>query len=257
MGRLAAFVCILSTGALWRQKLPDLYHDEMRGDGPYLVESGWRPLLNGKNLSGWHGLDGAAQNWFTARGVVWKRVWNPKLLVAQPEPGDRIVNGAQGKTTNLVSDEKFGSFELYLEFLLAKGSNSGVYLHGLYEVQIFDSFGYAGPLTVGDCGGIYESEKGGGSAPVLNASRAPGEWQSLRIWFAAPRFDAAGNKIANAKVLRVALNGDVVQQNVNVPEPTVSHMNIAEAASNPIMLQGDHGPIAFRNVYIKNVAAFQ
>ena len=257
MIRTAAFTMALLLATAWSQMLPDLYHDELRGDGPYLIEPGWRPLLNGTNLSGWHGVNDAPHEWFTSRAVVWKRVWNPKQLVARPEPGDRIVNGKQGKTANLVSDERFGSFELYLEFLIAKGSNAGVYLHGLYEVQIFDSFGYSGPLTVGDCGGVYESERGGGSPPALNASRPPGEWQSLHIWFAAPRFEAAGKKTANARILRVLLNGDVVQQNVETPEPTVSHMQIAEAESDPIMLQGDHGPVAFRNIYVKNVPAFR
>jgi len=172
--------------------------------------------------------------------------------VAKPEPGDRIVNGVPGKTANLVTNAKYGNFELYLEFMIAKGSNAGVYLHGLYEVQIFDSYGYTGALTVGDCGGIYESDKSGGSPPALNASRAPGEWQSFRIWFSAPRFDPSGKKIADARILRVILNGDVVQQNVDVPAPTVSHMKIPEAAKNPIMLQGDHGPVAFRNLYVRD-----
>lgn len=199
-------------------------------------------------------MDGSPVEWFTSRGVIWKRIWNPKYLVARPEPGDRILNGKLGKTANLVSDEKFDSFELYLEFMVAKGSNSGVYLHGLYEVQIFDSFGYSGPLMVGDCGGIYERENGGGSPPALNASRPPGEWQSLRIWFQAPRFDASGKKVANARVLRVLLNNEVVQQNVDLPGPTVSAMKTPEAAINPIMLQGDHGPVAFRNIYIKSFA---
>jgi Domain of Unknown Function (DUF1080) len=233
------------------QKLPDLYHDELHGDPPYLTETGWQPLLNGRDLTGWHTIDQSAGEWFTARGVNWKRIWNPKLLVAKPEAGDRIVNGKSGKASNLVTDEKFGSFELYLEFLVARGSNSGVYLHGLYEVQIFDSFGYSGPLTVGDCGGIYEREEGGGSPPALNASRAPGEWQSLRIWFQAPEVDAAGKKIKPARVWRVLLNDSVVQQNVQLPGPTVSHMDTPESASNPLMLQGDHGPVAFRNIYIK------
>jgi hypothetical protein len=178
-------------------------------------------------------------------------------LLAKPEPGDRIVNGAAGKTANLLTDAKFASFELYLEFMIAKGSNSGVYLHGLYEVQIFDSFGYAGPLTVGDSGAIYEREDGGGSPPALNASRAPGEWQSLRIWFQAPRFDSAGKKISNAKVWRVLLNETVVQQNVDLPGPTISHLNVPEAATNPIVLQGDHGPVAFRNIYLKDFVPAQ
>jgi hypothetical protein len=124
-------------------------------------------------------------------------------------------------------------------------------------VQIFDSYGYTGALTVGDCGGIYESDKGGGSPPALNASRAPGEWQSFRIWFSAPKVDLSGKKIADAGILRVILNGDVVQQNVDVPAPTVSHMKIPEAAKNPIMLQGDHGPVAFRNLYVRDESASQ
>lgn len=236
------------------QKLPDLYKDELHGDPPYLSQAGWRPLLNGTDLTGWRSVDGSVHEWFTTRSVVWKRVFNPIHLVAKPAPGDRIVNGRDGKTANLVTTEKFGSFELYLEFMLARGSNSGVYLHGLYEIQIFDSQGYAGPLTVGDGGGVYQQDDGtGGSPPAVNACRAPGEWQSLHIWFQAPRFDASGKKVANAKVLRVLLNDTHVQENVEVPGGTVSHMGIAEAPVNPIMLQGDHGPVAFRNIYIHDL----
>ena len=236
------------------QKLPDLYKDESHGDPPYLSQTGWRPLLNGSDLSGWQSVDGVPHQWFTTRAVEWRRVFNPTHLVARPAPGDRIVNGKDGKTANLVTPEKFGSFELYLEFLLARGSNSGVYLHGLYEIQIFDSQGYAGPLTVGDCGGVYQQDDGtGGSPPLVNASRAPGEWQSLHIWFEAPRFGEGGRKIADARVLRVLLNDTHVQENVEVPGPTVSHMKIQEAATNPIMLQGDHGPVAFRNIYVRDL----
>jgi hypothetical protein len=238
--------------AAFGQPLPDVYKDELHGDPPFLSQPGWRPLLNGNDLSGWHSVDGSAHAWFTTRSVGWKRVFNPIHLVAKPEPGDRIVNGKDGRTANLVTADKFGSFELYVEFMLARGSNSGVYLHGLYEVQIFDSHGYSGPLTVGDCGGIYQQDDGTeGSPPTVNASRPPGEWQSLHIWFQAPRFDAGGKKIANAKVLRVLLNDTHVQENVEVPAPTVSHMQIPEAARNPIMLQGDHGPVAFRNLHIR------
>jgi Domain of Unknown Function (DUF1080) len=233
------------------QTLPNLYHGETHGDPPYLTEPGWRSLLDGKDLAGWHPVDRSGDSWFTAPGVTWKRIFSPKILSAKPGPGDRIVNGKSGQASNLVTDEKFGSFELYLEFMLAKGSNSGLYLHGLYEVQIFDSFGYSGPLTVGDCGGIYEQEDGGGSPPALNASRPPGEWQSLHIWFEAPKTSSSGGKIKAAKIWRVVLNDAVVQQKVEVPGPTVSHLNLPESESNPIMLQGDHGPVAFRNIYIK------
>jgi hypothetical protein len=237
------------------QKLPDLYKDESHGDPPYLSQTGWRPLLNGVDLTGWRSVDGSATEWTTTKSVTWKRVFNPVHLIAKPAPGDRITNGRDGKTANLVTTDKFGSFELYLEFMLARGSNSGVYLHGLYEIQIFDSQGYVGPLTVGDCGGVYQQDDGtGGSPPAVNACRGPGEWQSLHIWFQAPRFDAAGKKMANAKVLRVLLNDTHVQENVEVPGPTVSHMKIPEAPENPIMLQGDHGPVAFRNIFARPLA---
>lgn len=234
------------------QSLPDPYHDEKHGDPPYLTETGWRPLLNGRDLAGWHPEKPDAAPWFTSPGVVWKRVFSPTKLTAKPAPGDRIVNGADGKAANLVTDEKFGSFELYLEFLLAKGSNSGVFLHGLYEVQIFDSFGLAGPLTVGDCGGIYELPDGaGGSPPARNAALPPGEWQSLRIWFQAPQFDANNKLIAKPRIARVLLNGVVVQENFTLTGATLSHLAIPPAARNPIMLQGDHGPVAYRNIYLK------
>jgi hypothetical protein len=104
-----------------------------------------------------------------------------------------------------------------------------------------------------DGGGIYHqwiNEKGvGGSAPSRNASRRPGEWQSYQIWFRAPRFDASGKKSENAKFLRVLFNGLSVQENVESEGPTRAHLEIPEAVTNPIMLQGDHGPVAFKNIY--------
>lgn len=244
---------LLALGSLHAQSLPDLYHNLSIGDPPFRWQKDWRPLLSGRDLDGWHGLAGKAEPWFTSPAVTWRRIASPTRLTATPAPGDRIVNGTTGAATNLVTNEKFGDLELYLEFMLAKGSNSGVFLHGLYEVQIFDSFGYDGPLTVGDCGGIYETQEGkGGAPPLRNACRAPGQWQSLHIWFKAPVFDGGGRKIGNARVLRVMLNDTQVQENVEVPEPTRSSMKITEAAVNPLMLQGDHGPVAFRNIFVRS-----
>jgi hypothetical protein len=251
--RAVQVLALALASVLAAQQLPDLYHGERHGDPPFRYESGWRPLLNGTDLSGWHAQDQPSHDWFTTRGVTWSRIFNPKKLNAKPEPGDRIVNGSDGRTFNLVTDEKLGSFQLYLEFMNAAGSNSGVYLHGLYEVQIFDSYGFTGPLTAGDCGGIYERPGvGGGSPPTRNACRPPGEWQSLRIWFQAPRFDVDGKKIAPARILRVLLNETPIQEDVVLSGPTTAHMKIDEAARNPVMLQGNHGPVAFRDIYIKD-----
>jgi len=237
------------------QRRPELNDGDAHGDAPFLIEDGWTALLNRHDLSGWHGMSKAPNEWFTATAIVWDRLLGPTRLSGLKGPGGRILNGPQGRTVNLVSDRNFGDIELYLEFMLAKGSNSGVYLHGLYEVQIFDSYGSNEPVTSSDGGGIYHrwiDNKGvGGSAPSRNASRRPGEWQSYHIWFRAPRFDGSGKKIENAKFIRVVYNGLSVQNHVEAEGPTRAAMDISEAPENPIMLQGDHGPVAFRNVYVR------
>ncbi|MGH9659652.1 MAG: 3-keto-disaccharide hydrolase [Bryobacteraceae bacterium] len=237
------------------QTRPQLNDGEAHGDAPYLIEDGWTPLLDGRSLEGWRGAGPAKNEWFTTRGVRWERLLGPTRLMAAPEAGPAILNGPTGRTVNLVTGQTFGDVELYLEFMLAKGSNSGVYLHGLYEVQIFDSYGSPEPMKTSDGGAIYhrwiDNQGVGGSAPSRNASRRPGEWQSFQIWFRAPRFDAGGRKVENARFVRVLHNGLSVQNNVEVEGPTRAHMNIPEAATNPIMIQGDHGPVALRNIYVR------
>jgi hypothetical protein len=252
-----ALLAALLVLPLAAQRKPVLNDGEAHGDPPYLVEDGWKPLLNGKDLTGWKGVGDRPNAWLTTTGVMWDRLLGPTRLRAVPgaTPGDRILNGPNGNTVNLVTEETFGDVELYLEFMIAKGSNSGVYLHGLYEVQIFDSWKSDEPVTSSDCGGIYHrwiDERGvGGSAPSSNMSRRPGEWQSFQIWFRAPRFDASGKKTEKARFLRVLHNGVAIQQNVEVAGPTRAAMNHPEAAKNPIMLQGDHGPVAYRNIYVR------
>jgi hypothetical protein len=226
---------------------------EFHGDPPYMLEAGWTPLLNGRDLSGWVSQDGKPQQWFTTKAVRWNRSGNPAQLGVKPEPGGTIVNTGRGYVNNIHTEQKFGDMELYLDFMVPKGSNSGVYLHGLYEVQIFDSYGSWEPMRAVDGGAIYhrwiDNRGVGGSAPRVNACRRPGEWQSYYIWFRGPRFDAGGKKTENARFLKVLYNGVSVQEDVEVDGGTRSHMNIAEAAQNPLMLQGDHGAVAFRNIY--------
>jgi len=161
--------------------------------------------------------------------------------------------------SDLFSAWEHGDIELELEFLVPRGSNSGVYLQGRYEVQIFDSWGVRSP-TFADAGGIYqrwdESRPEGrygfeGHAARVNASRAPGLWQTLHIVFQAPRFDDAGNKVANARFVRVVHNGTVVHENVDVTGPTRASPFEDERPLAPLMLQGDHGPVAFRNIRYK------
>jgi hypothetical protein len=250
--RLISTVLAASVGIAMAQGLND---GEAHGDAPFLIEEGWRPLLSGKDMSGWVAQDAKPSDWLTVRGVVWERLLGPTRLRGIPAPAATILNGQNGRTANLVTEEKFGDVELYLEFMIPKGSNSGVYLHGLYEIQVFDSFGSSEPMKTSDCGAVYhrwiDNQGVGGSAPSRNASRRAGEWQSFHIWFRAPRFDAAGKKTENARFLRVLHNGLTVQKEVELEGGTRAHMNLAEAALNPVMLQGDHGPVAYRNMYVR------
>ena len=241
--------------------LPPLNDGSDHGDPPFLAESGWRPLLNGKNLDGWELVDpGKPGKWMATSAVIWGGTANPTVLLGLPTPGDRIVNTGvepRGNASNLYTTEKFGDIELYVEFMVAAHSNSGVFMHGLYETQIWDSWGFTPQLSTDQCGAMYHYNGGpidgedGGITPKARADRPPGQWQSFHYWFQAPRFDASGKKIANAKFLRILHNGQLIHENVERRGPTQAAMKIPEAATNPIMLQGDHGAVAFRNIYVR------
>lgn len=174
------------------------------------------------------------------------------------EPGTGIlINGESGKAADLITKAEYGDCTVRVEFMIPKGSNSGIYFQERYEVQILDSFGKAdGALTVHDGGSIYErwdekrDPKGyEGTVAKMNASRAPGEWQSYEIVFRAPRFDAAGKKTENARFVKVVYNGKVIHENVEVTGPTRGGKE-PEAATGPFRIQGDHGPVAFRKFEI-------
>ncbi len=186
---------------------------------------------------------------------------NPRRLVVLP--GENVlVNGEQpGGSPNLITQQAWGDIELSLDFMVPRGSNSGVKLHGLYEIQIADSWGKTAKLRGDDCGGVYPRWEmnpnfhtlDDGIPPRRNAARAPGEWQSLRILFRAPRFDAEGKKIVNARFEKVELNGKLIHENVELPCPTGGmwrdlHL---ERSTGPLLLQGDHGQVAFRNIRIR------
>lgn len=164
-----------------------------------------------------------------------------------------LINGEKGRTKNLHTNIEHGDIAIHVEFMVPKGSNSGVYLQGRYEIQILDSYGKS-KVGFGDCGGIYERWKNGkgyeGASPRLNASRPPGEWQTFDAIFRAPKFDKEGKKISNALFEKVIHNGIVVHENVECTGPTRAASFQNEKPLGPIMLQGDHGPVAYRNIWI-------
>ena len=220
-------------------------------------------LIAGAELTAWRQPVG---KWLIA-GNVELAADNSKKLSFTAGVGI-LINGPEGMTSNLVSAEEFGDAQIHVEWLVPKGSNSGVYVMGRYEVQVFDSFGNPNP-GASDAGGIYQRwdpKRGAGKegyeghAPMVkNAAKAPGEWQSFDITFRAPRFDAAGMKSANAVFVKVLHNGQTVHENVEVTGPTRSSLweYEPEKPTGPLMLQGDHGPVAYRNITVKKAVAGQ
>jgi hypothetical protein len=210
-------------------------------------------LFNGKDLTGWRKPTGT---WSVVKNVA----LNPAAatnFVATPGQGV-VFNSASGRTVDLITEAEFGDVQAHVEFCVAKHSNSGIYLMGRYEVQVYDSYGVEKDKYPGiECGGIYPrwiNEKNvEGHSPQVNASKPAGEWQTFDIAFRAPRFDAGGKKIANARIVKVVHNGKVIHENVEVSGPTRGPMSEDEKPTGPLRFQGDHGPVAYRNLWVKTL----
>ena len=194
-------------------------------------------------------------DWFEAGGV-YMNPDEPTQLSALPGHG-LFINGASGRTTHLLSKNDFADVRLHVEFLVPQNSNSGVYLMGRYEIQVRDSYKKDSRYPGNECGGIYQrwdekrTPKGyEGRSPDIDAARPPGQWQWYDILFRAPRFDASGHKIENARFEKVYHNGFLVHENVELTGPTRSSLFDDEQPTGPLMLQGDHGPVAYRNIRI-------
>ncbi len=208
-------------------------------------------LFNGQELAGWRKPTG---NWTVVKSVSLDPA-NPEKLALTPGAGV-LINGTDGRTVDLITEAEFGDMEAHVEFCISKHSNSGVYLMGRYEIQIYDSYGVAEDQYPGiECGGIYPRWIGEknveGHSPSVNASKPPGEWQTFDITFRAPRFDANGKKTANAKVVKVVHNGKVIHENIELTGPTRGGLGEDEKPTGPLRLQGDHGPVAFRNLRVQ------
>jgi hypothetical protein len=204
--------------------------------------------FNGKDTSGWK-FKGDAKNSVWKVGIAKVNEKNPgQLDVSDAPSADKaeLINDKKGGGgTDIYTEEKFGDCTINLELMVPKGSNSGVYVMGEYEVQVLDSFGKKDDqIGPGDIGGLY-----GAAKPSKNAAKAPGEWQTLQIVFEAPKFEG-DKKISNAKFVKVVLNGVTIHENVEMKGPTPSGVTGKEAATGPLMFQGDHGPVAFRKIEI-------
>lgn len=189
-------------------------------------------LFDGKNLSKWKSVKGGKAKWTV-------------------EDGAMIVNG----TGSIVTKQEFGDCQLHVEWATpaeVKGEgqgrgNSGIYLQGRYEIQVLDSYNNK-TYFHGQAGAVYKQH-----APLVNASRKPGEWQTYDIIFHAPRFDDNGKLVSAARVT-VLHNGVLVQDNTEIygatsfsEEPKYEPHPLKQ----PLLLQDHHNPVRFRNIWIR------
>lgn len=165
-------------------------------------------LFNGTSLDGWQPVGRRDSQWRAEGGT--------------------LQNAKSG--ANLVTVQKFDDFKLHLEFRVAKGSNSGVYLRGRYELQIDDAAGLE--PSSHHLGGVY-----GFIAPSENVARAAGEWQSMDVTLVG-------------RMLTYELNSTTVICNREIPGITGGALDSAEGEPGPLLLQGDHGPVDYRNIVI-------
>jgi hypothetical protein len=192
-------------------------------------------LFDGKDLSHWAQKDGSAAKWKVENGYF------------------EVVP----KTGELHTREAFDDCQLHVEFSEPnppKGEdqdrgNSGVFLMGLYEIQVLDSY-QSKTYADGQAAAVY-----GQYPPLVNASRPPGQWQTYDIIFHGPRFDGSGALTRPARVT-VIHNGVLVQDNVEIAGPTAHGDRPKYQATpekSPLALQDHNHPVRYRNIWIRNL----
>ena len=173
----------------------------------------WIELYNGQDLTGWRMRHPDREHkWVVHDGIL--------------DNTDKAVD--------IITDGEFGDFELHIEYMVPKDSNSGIYLRGRYEIQILDSLGktYSYPA---ENGALYNQK-----SPDVEASKPGGEWQTVDITL-------------NGMNLTVFLNEVKIHDNVTIKGPTGGHLGDDNPPKGPLMLQGDHGPVQFRNIRIREL----
>jgi hypothetical protein len=174
------------------------------------------PLFDGKSLAGWKRRNGKEPSWAAREGT--------------------LVCKSAGEN-DLLTEKEFGDFKLHLEYNITKGGNSGVYLRGRYEVQLEDNGGKKEAPESHSNGAIYSR-----IAPTKNVSLKAGEWQTLDI-------------VLVGRMITVIQNGEPIIENGYLDGITGGAKDSFEGNPGPIMLQGDHGDVQFRNIILTPAGA--
>ena len=181
------------------------------------ADSGFRPLFNGKDTTGWKLRHPKGHNsWSVKDGVL----------------ANTVNKGEHG--TDLVTEEKFWNFTVRYEYRVPERANSGFYLRGRHEIQIMDDFARGKPAKNGN-GAIYNFK-----APDEFASKPVGEWNTVEATM-------IGDKIT------VTMNGKKIHDNVACDKATGSEIDNKVTEPGPLFLQGDHGSVEFRKIEIKEL----
>lgn len=181
-------------------------------------EPGFKPLFNGKDLTGWKLRNPRGHNsWSVLPGGVLKNTVN---------------EGDHG--TDLLTEQKFWNFTVRYEYMTPENSNSGFYLRGRHEIQILGDH-KAGAASTGSNGAIYNFK-----APDKFVTKPSGEWQTVEATMIGDR-------------ITVIMNGVKIHDNVQCRKATGSEIDNKVDQPGPLFLQGDHGTVSFRNIRIKEL----
>ena len=177
------------------------------------MASEWIELFNGHDTSGWRMRR-------TDRTHCW-------------EVRDGVLDNT-GAGVDILTEADFGDAEFHVEFNVPEDSNSGIYLRGRYEIQLLDSLGHTYDYPA-ENGALYNQKR-----PDVEASKPAGEWQALDMTIEGMR-------------LTVLLNGVKIHDDVTIAGPTGGQLSDDDPPRGPLMLQGDHGPIQFRNIRVREL----
>ena len=192
-------------------------------------------LFNGRDLSNWESINGGPAKWTVANGYF------------------AVLHG----TGDIQTKDSYGDCQLHVEWATPNPphgtdqdrGNSGVFLHGLYEIQVLDSYENV-TYADGETAAVY-----GQYPPLVNASRKPGEWQTYDIVFHGARFDSGG-KLTRRATVTLFHNGVLVQDHVEIKGQNADHVRQPYPPMPeklPLRLQDHNHPVRYRNMWIREL----